>query len=75
MLSFFTTIIGCYEINVFMMDYSIYMKRLGEIEHVTLAMKNIDNHCQIVTYVQRDKSLSGVEHRYESVGLHFILRH
>ena len=48
--------------------YDISMKMLGEIGHTTLTMQSKDEHYQIVMHLQMDKSLSDVEHRYESVG-------
>ena len=48
--------------------YGISMKMLGEIGHTTLTMKSKDEHYKIVMHLQMDKSLSDVEHRYESVG-------
>ena len=48
--------------------YDISMKMLGEIGHTTLTMTSKDDHYKIVMHLQMDKSLSDVEHRYESVG-------
>ena len=48
--------------------YDISMKMLGEIGHTTLTMTSKDDHYQIIMHLQMDKSLSDVEHRYESVG-------
>jgi len=49
--------------------YDISMKMLGEIGHTTLTLKTTESHYDIVMHLQMDKTLSDVEHRYQSVGV------
>ena len=49
-------------------NYDISMKMLGEIGVSTLSIVNTDKEYMIKMHLQMDKSLSDVEHRYESYG-------
>ena len=49
-------------------EYGISMKMLGHIGVSTLTMETSDNKYKIKMHIQMDKSLSDVEHTYESYG-------
>jgi len=49
-------------------QYGISMKMLGDIGKSTLTMTQKDNKYHMVMHLQMEKSLSDVEHNYESYG-------